>query len=218
MADSIITSEQAEHYWKCVDHWAKDYVLPSKFNDADILMLPDSNEKELLKAFDLNDDFGFLIYGQSGIGKTYTLCAFLNKILWASYNAKYSMQACVAYYPVGILRQKLLSLDKKEETFERCEKVKFLFLDDLGTELTTDYARESLFTIFDIRCQQKKPTFITTNLNPAELKEKYGERVTSRFKEMCVILELKGQDKRTDIYKERIQKLKQRATEGSKPS
>jgi len=218
MANTFTSSEQAEHYWKCVDHWAKDYVLPSKFNEADISNLPNSNEKELLKAFDLNDDFGFLIYGQSGIGKTYTLCAFLNKILWTSYNAKYSMQACVAYYPVGILRQKLLNLDKKEEIFEKCEKVKFLFLDDLGTELTTDYARESLFTILDIRCQQKKATFITTNLNLFELKEKYGERVTSRFKEMCVILELKGTDQRTDIYKERIQKLKQRTMEGQKLS
>lgn len=204
-----VSEDWAERYWAIVDHWSKDFVLPSDFEKASIEELPESNEKQLLKAFTIDDDFGFLIYGQSGIGKTFTLCAFLNKILCAAYG-KWKLSECVAYFPVGILLTKLRNLDKKEETFEKCCKVNFLFIDDLGTENVTDFAREQLFTILDVRCQQKKPTFITTNLNPAELKEKYGERVTSRFKEMCVILELKGQDKRTDIYKERIQKLKAR--------
>jgi hypothetical protein len=50
-----------------------------------------------------------------------------------------------------------------------------------------------------------------------EIKTKYGERISSRIKELCVVLELKGTDRRNKVYMERIKKIKDRQTEGKTP-
>ncbi len=157
----------------------------------------------------LNDEFGFLLTGKSGVGKTFVMTAFMNKVLRAAYEWQMPMQKAAAYYPIGYLIYQLRTKRDGSE-FHNCLDAQFLFLDDLGAENTTDFAREHFFTILDVRCQKKKPTFITTNLSMNELSAKYGERISSRLKEMCAILEIKGSDKRSDILKDRVAELKER--------
>ncbi|MEN0060319.1 MAG: ATP-binding protein, partial [Bdellovibrio sp.] len=156
-----------------------------------------------------NDDFGFLLMGKSGVGKTFILNAMMNKILKAAYIHEASLIDTVAYFPMGYLLYQFRT-KKDPQEFQKCLKCRFLFLDDLGSENTTDFAREHFFTILDLRCQKRLPTFISTNLSLNELTQKYGERVTSRLKEMCAILEIKGSDKRTDIMRDRISILRNR--------
>lgn len=189
-------------------------TLPSDFEKKTMETLGSQEWEMVLKAYDDEyDDFGLLLMGPSGLGKTHALMALLNQILQNCFKHYVPFSKNVAYYPVGYLIYRLRTFKGAEnKIFDNCAKTRFLFLDDLGTENTTDFAREHFFTILDIRCQKKLPTFITTNLTMSELKEKYGERLVSRLKEMCAPLQITGSDRRTGFMKDRILELKQRAT------
>lgn len=206
MDDSRASFEDCRKFWEN----GFKATLPAGYESRDLDLVEDSNEKRILTAYDvLNDEFGFLLSGKSGVGKTFVLTAFMNKVLKAAYDWRMPMIDAAAYYPIGYLIYQFRTKREAPE-FENCLKTQFLFLDDLGTENSTDFAREHFFTILDIRCQKKKPTFITTNLSMNELSAKYGERITSRLKEMCAILELKGADRRSDILQDRISEIKKR--------
>ena len=57
---------------------------------------------------------------------------------------------------------------------------------------------EYLFTLLNERCAAGRATLIATNLSPAELKERYGERVASRLldRSRCVTVRMAGADLR----------------------
>lgn len=62
-------------------------------------------------------------------------------------------------------------------------KTKLLVLDDLGTRTPTEAFMDFLYEIFDTRYnfRDQKATIITTNLDYPNLKEKFGEAITSRI-------------------------------------
>ena len=82
------------------------------------------------------------------------------------------------------------------DDYLNCE---FLFIDDLGTEVyyknSTD---QNIYNILNDRQIKKLCTIITTNLDLAEIKEKYGERTFSRItnKDVSILVNLKGEDLR----------------------
>ena len=82
------------------------------------------------------------------------------------------------------------------DDYLNCE---FLFIDDLGTEVyyrnSTD---QNIYNILNDRQIKKLCTIITTNLDLAEIKEKYGERTFSRItnKDVAILVNLKGEDLR----------------------
>lgn len=193
-------------------YWQSSFenILPHDFQSKDLSKIEGGEEIAILKAYDEGeDDFGFILMGEVGVGKTFILMALMNKVLNACYQYEVAFSDYVAYYPIGYLLYRLRNHRDAAE-FRTCLETKFLFLDDLGAENTTDFAREHFFTILDLRCQKRLPTFITTNLSFNELKEKYGERVVSRLKEMCIPITIKGRDRRVDVMKDRAQKLKER--------
>ena len=75
-----------------------------------------------------------------------------------------------------------------------------MILDDLGAEsAVTDYGiKRETAAEFVVRYHQRGGgrLFVTTNLTGEEIAERYTARLTSRIKELCVPLHLKGADKR----------------------
>jgi DNA replication protein DnaC len=83
-----------------------------------------------------------------------------------------------------------------------------LVLDDLGTELTTDWAYFTLYLIVDNRYNNMLPTIFTSNFSLEQLVGKFvDERLVSRIMEMCTkkgVRRIGGKDKvnyRLEIYK-----------------
>jgi DNA replication protein DnaC len=68
-----------------------------------------------------------------------------------------------------------------------CGRADGLIIDDIGTE--NEMGLVNLQTILNARDQNRKPTIITTNLTPAELKSRYDERIRRRLGQ---ILDLRG--------------------------
>ena len=76
----------------------------------------------------------------------------------------------------------------------------YLFLDDLGTEpkFQNRYGTvtDPISTLLFLRYESKARTFCSTNLDLKALSERYGQRLTDRFREMFAVIAFEGESKR----------------------
>lgn len=71
-----------------------------------------------------------------------------------------------------------------------------LFIDDLGAEKVTEWVEEVIYLIINTRYENNIPIVITSNYPLSKIAELVGDRVASRIKEMCHVVEIKGEDRR----------------------
>lgn len=60
---------------------------------------------------------------------------------------------------------------------DKNDKIEYLVLDDLGTEKTSEWSSNLIYSILNKRTN----TIITTNLTPPEIQRRYGKRIFSRI-------------------------------------
>lgn len=129
---------------------------------------------------------GILLCGNCGNGKTTTMNAF------------HSVTQYVA--PPGIdiectSARRISQIAKDEEMMRAAKRTKVLLIDDVGLEPTEvlDFgnAINPVIEILEHRYRQQLFTFITTNLTPRQIREKYGDRIADRFNETmkCIVYE-----------------------------
>ena len=209
--------EKDQHLF-CRIRCAKYYTigLGSRWLAPDKFVITDNNRNahsiiESMKgmSYEQLKSRGIYLYGQPGTGKTHLLASLcshlvdrgerLTNIKWintssmltamrSSFGKKYE-------YGEGTDQEKILvSLNRR-----------YLFVDDLGTENTSDWAREILYGIINYRYEERLPIFISSNLSPKDLAERLGDKFASRVVEMCEPVRIVGEDwrlKKTDMQSE----------------
>lgn len=135
------------------------------------------------------DVHGILVLsGRIGCGKT-TAAAW-----WIAQESKVSPYLKVKD-PMFIPIYKLERTSRYDDDAMACvEKAKRLVIDDLGGEfLDSKNAFVALLRgLIDARYNNALPLLITTNLTAVQFKERYGERVVDRIREVGRFTELKG--------------------------
>ena len=163
-----------------------DFSLYNTASSKEEGLSPKANAEKLYRrALAFVDDFGnganLLIYGGTGLGKTF-LCNCIAKDLLEKGHT-------VLYLTAGQLfrkleEQKFHREDDEEEAKEWDQELleaELLIIDDLGTEFATIFTASELVRIINDRKLAKKAVVISTNLGPTELMNLYSDRVTSRF-------------------------------------
>lgn len=147
---------------------------------------------------------GLYLHGSFGSGKTFLICAMLNEL------ARKKVDITVCYYP-----ELLRSLKESFETdfgsrVDKLKKADILFLDDIGAESVTPWARDEILgTILQYRMDSKLPTFFTSNLTIQELEThlsttKNGvdvvksRRIIERIKFLTDDIDLVSKNRRND--------------------
>ena len=69
-----------------------------------------------------------------------------------------------------------------------------LIIDDLGTELVNSFTASQLFYFIEERHIRQRSTIISTNLSFQELRDRYSERIFSRFTGYYNFLMIVGED------------------------
>ena len=70
---------------------------------------------------------------------------------------------------------------ESERIMELMSNCKMLFLDDLGSEMATDWVRDTLYVIINHRYNEELPTFVTSNLDLNTIGKEYHARLASRL-------------------------------------
>lgn len=79
---------------------------------------------------------------------------------------------------------------------ERMKGATMLVIDDLGSELDTEWSQSILYDVVNYRYEHLLPLIITTNLSARDIRDVYGERVYSRLLQMCKVVKMYGTDYR----------------------
>ena len=140
---------------------------------------------------------GLYLYGPYGCGKSYIMASFANKY------AESGKKVVFAYFPDLVRKLKSsITSGNLEDTVDTLKDADVLFLDDFGGETTTAYIRdEVLGAVLQERMENKKLTFITSNLDPKtlhahlsetskDIEELKASRVEERIKTLMEFVEL----------------------------
>lgn len=156
--------------------------------------------KKYVENFDkmLKDKKGLLLFGTVGNGKTFASACIANALIDKGYPCMVTNFARIANTVQGMF-------DGRQEYYDSFNRYALLVLDDLATERKTEYMQEIVFNVIDSRYRAGLPLIVTSNLtaeaikNPADISY---QRIFSRLLEMCVPIEVKGEDRRRKILKD----------------
>ena len=142
---------------------------------------------------------GLFLAGQTGVGKTLGAEMIgsyenIDKIKGSNRAKLFRSHSLVAEYQDTKSKRDFLQHFKTRET---------IILDDLGSEVTvSDYGMklEVMNLVITERALAYENlgarTIVTTNLDKAELIERYGDRIFSRLCQICVFVDAQGDDLR----------------------
>ncbi len=136
-----------------------------------------------------------LLVGESGLGKTFLLEAIAERVSARRLPAL----SVSAFRMLEAMRAYHFGSNGEDAAFRRMVDCDLLLIDDLGTEpMLNNITVEYLFTLLSERGAARRHTVIATNLMPADLMSRYGERVMSRLldKNLCAAIRLTGADLR----------------------
>ena len=137
--------------------------------------------------------FGLLLAGTCGNGKTTTMRA-VQSVVQLLNNTYYRRGDCIGN---RLLEAKeITQLSDKSGQLTAYKTVPVLFLDDLGREPTEvlkyGNVTSPITELLEYRYNQRLTTIVTTNLEPSEIREKYGDRIADRFNEMFSLVSYTG--------------------------
>lgn len=154
------------------------YNIPDEIKNAnlkDIYMNDEERHETIkyigtfMKDYQKNKNVkGLYLYGNFGCGKTYLISAMLHEL------AKKNYKSAIVFWPEFLRNLKTLfsNNDEFKIEFNKVKEAPILFIDDIGAENITAWARdEILCTILQYRMDEKLPTFFSSNLTLEELEE-----------------------------------------------
>jgi DNA replication protein DnaC len=135
-----------------------------------------------------------LLMGGYGTGKTHLAAAIAHEVV--------SLGIETLFLTVPDLLDWLRNSYGSNETsyesrFDEIRNIRFLVLDDLGTQNATPWAREKLFQIMNHRYTQRLPTLITTNLPLSQIDDRISSRLQD--KQLVIAIQIDAPDYRNPL-------------------
>lgn len=136
-----------------------------------------------------------LFRGGTGLGKTFLSAAIAGVVSEKGFSVVYDSAVAIME---AFERQKF---DRGGEDAEavsarvrRYMDCDLLILDDLGTEMTTQFTQSALYALVNGRLLRGGRTVITTNLREDELHRRYSPQIVSRLEGEYLVLGFVGRD------------------------
>ena len=144
------------------------------------------------------DGKGLLLFGKTGTGKSFAAACIANALIDKGYPVLMTNFARIRGTLQGLF-------DGRQEYLDSFNRFPLLILDDLAAESKSEYMQEIVYEVINNRYLAGLPLIVTANLTADELKHPAditNQRIFSRLYEMCIPLEVKGDDRRREALKE----------------
>ena len=125
--------------------------------------------------FDEPQTKSLLIFGATGVGKTFFSAATANYLLKTGKH--------IMYYSAQNLFSSLVDARFNGRSLNDVYDCDLLIIDDLGTEIINSATTSCFFELLNTRMLENKKMIVNTNLNFKDIEEIYSSRILSRFME-----------------------------------
>lgn len=173
-----------------------DEFLPKRITQYQYMTMPGGiidKVKNFVRSFDDKCSNNMIMFGPAGTGKTFLSNCIAKALIEKQYT--------VSYERAGDMFERMTRLNfsfkedpSRDDIDRRILESELLIIDDLGTEYATDYTKAKLFSIISSRLSGGKSTIISTNLSMDQLKDFYGERISSRLMGDYLLMPFVGAD------------------------
>lgn len=145
------------------------------------------------------NSLNLLFRGGTGLGKTFLSACIARVVSGKGFSVVYEtvVDALGAFET-----QKFRPDESADDRVDRLLDCELLILDDLGTEMVTEFSRSALYTLINTRLLRGGRTIVSTNLDWASLRAVYTPQICSRLEGEYQDLPFTGTDIRL-IRKER---------------
>lgn len=147
---------------------------------------------------------GLLLCGQVGTGKSFLAACIANELINQG-------TPCLMTNFSRIISRVSEKFGGDQKYLDDLNRFDLLIIDDLGAERDTEFTWEKVMNVIDARYRAGLPLIITTNFGPKDFADRGDirrQRVFSRFKEMCILLEIKGTDRRSKKMQDKLETAK----------
>jgi DNA replication protein DnaC len=158
------------------DNFSLDYYKNGGGN-LDMMQMYFNSLKGFAESFDASTYRNYLLIGGTGLGKTHLSTSVARGVIDRGFDVLY----VTAVGMVGDFEAKRFGNGESVRSTERYYNADLLIIDDLGTEMVNQFTLSFLYDVINSRINNRKSTFINTNLNKNEIEAKYSERITSRL-------------------------------------
>ena len=134
-----------------------------------------------------------LFSGATGLGKTFLSACIARQIADRGFSVMYE----TAIRLFGDFETEKFGAQGGDGSLTRkyfdCD---LLIIDDLGTEMTTQFTVSALYSVLNTRMMEGKPILISTNLLPEALETRYSPQIASRIVGTFRLIKFTGDDLR----------------------
>ena len=135
-----------------------------------------------------------LLCGGTGLGKTHLSTSIAGVVVEKGFDVLYeSAPNLLAAYEAERFGRGSGALTGDTTRYLTCD---LLIIDDLGTEMITQFSESVVYTLLNNRINMRKPMIVSTNINAERVGEMYSQSVVSRLSGEFLILPFKGNDLR----------------------
>ncbi len=173
----ILNVENFNHF--TLDYYSKDIDSHAGISPYSRMSQNQQVCAGLIEKFETEKQ-NLLLYGPTGLGKTFLCNCIAKELLDQGYTVLYftAPQLFKLFEESRFHREDML--EDSKEVLNTLFDVDLLIIDDLGTESVTTLTISDLFNVINTRYLNQTSTIISTNLTPKEWNDRYSERIVSR--------------------------------------
>lgn len=169
------------------DYYANINSGPERYSPKENIEIIVSKAWNFIKNFNESDE-NLLFYGNSGTGKTFLSHCIAKELLDKGHFVVYKTSEDLIKCLKDIKFNGNLEL---EDYLINCD---LLIIDDLGTEMSSDFSKTELFNLLNSKLLKSKKMLVSTNYSLDGLLNIYSERITSRLMGNFDICKFYGKD------------------------